>query len=210
MGDQQKRSRHERRREETHQKLLDALREMIVTKGYNNVDILDITEQADVSKATFYKHFNNKEQAVRELMLTGFDALVAEIFSIESENTDDWMFNSFYKLFRWAAENRRLLLIMVGGAASTQLNAFGRSYMVDITERAMLQYSPPSARYTPEIRSQLITGIIIQMLGWWLESDTGHSAHDMATLLNEVLHNALGIESTGPSRPVPLVSTTEE
>ena len=61
-------SRHAQRKAATHQGLIDAARDVIAEKGYNHVDILDITERANVSKATFYKHFANKEACVRELM----------------------------------------------------------------------------------------------------------------------------------------------
>ncbi len=60
-------TRHEQRKAATRQSLLDAARDVIAAKGYNNVEILDITDYANVSKATFYKHFPNKEACVRAL-----------------------------------------------------------------------------------------------------------------------------------------------
>jgi AcrR family transcriptional regulator len=190
-------TRHEQRKAATHQGLIDAARDVIAEKGYNRVDILDITERANVSKATFYKHFANKEACVRELMQQGFDALVDKILSVNRPQTisPEWIQTSFEKLFSWAEENRDFLLIMVGGAASTQLNAFGRNYMAEVVERTITSEFSPSdapARFPPAIQSQIVTGIVIQLLGWWLENDTGHSTADMARIVQEALLFGIG------------------
>lgn len=191
------RSRHEQRKAATHQDLIDAARDVIAERGYNHVDILDITERADVSKATFYKHFANKEACVRELMQQGFDALVEEVLSVDRPQTitPEWITNSFEKVFTWAEENRDFLLIMVGGAASTQLNAFGRNYMAQVVERTITSEFIPEdapARFAPTIQSQIITGIVIQLLGWWLENETEYSAADMALIVQEALLFGIG------------------
>ncbi|MBN1680479.1 MAG: TetR/AcrR family transcriptional regulator [Anaerolineae bacterium] len=190
-------TRHEQRKAATHQSLIDAARAIIVEKGYNNVEILDITERADVSKATFYKHFPNKEECVRQLMHQGFDALVDELLGGEQlpPFNQEWVVFSLGRVLRWADDNREFLLIMVGGAASSRLNVFGRNYMSRITERMIVQRLenreiPP--RYPARVQAQVITGVLIQMLGWWLENDTGYSAEYMARMLADILQNGLG------------------
>ena len=131
-------NRHAQRKAATHQSLIDAARALIVERGYNNVDILDITDRANVSKATFYTHFANKEACVRELMEQGFDALADELLCVEQDIEPEWVYAKFQRIFLWARENRELLLIMVGGAASSQLNVFGREYMVRVTEQTLM------------------------------------------------------------------------
>ena len=193
-------NRHEQRKNATHQRLLDAARALIVNQGYGNVDILDITEHANVSKATFYKHFPTKEECVRELMQQGFDALVAQIMGVKhSQPPPDWVRASFEQAFTWAGRHRELLLIMVGGAASSQLNAFGRAYLAGVIEHNMTEdpifERPP--RFAPAITAQIITGIMIQLLGWWLENDTGYTAEDMARLVYDTLRH--GVSEAIPS-----------
>ncbi len=193
MADSQ--NRHAQRKAATHQSLIDAARALIVDHGYNHVDILDITNHADVSKATFYTHFPNKEACVRELMEQGFDALVEELLGVEQDIGPMWVEASLTRVFSWAQENRELLLIMVGGAASSQLNVFGRQYMAQVVERTLLSrrmvFEVPPA-YTPEIQAQVVTGIMIQMLGWWLENDTGYTPGEMALMVRSILQYGLG------------------
>lgn len=189
-------NRHQQRKAATHQSLLEAAREVIVELGYNDVDILDITERANVSKATFYQHFPNKEECVRQLMLQGFDALVQQILTekAQSPTQAEWMLNSFRTLFAWAESNREFLLIMLGGGASHQLNVFGRTYMAEITERLLNEtgFAQAANPYPSSVIAQVITGLLIQLLAWWLENETGYSADAMAELVNNVLKNGVG------------------
>ncbi len=181
-------TRHVRRKAATHQRLIDAARDLISAHGYGQVDILTITEHADVSKATFYKHFANKEVCVRELVQQGFDALVAEIVSTPRAHPFDpaWVKGSFERAFRWAEENRELMLIMVGGAASSRLNAFGRQYLATVIERTLISEFPQqalTALIPAHVVAQIVTGMMIQLLGWWLENDTGYTATDLAEFM---------------------------
>ncbi|WP_162909649.1 TetR/AcrR family transcriptional regulator [Aggregatilinea lenta] len=194
-------NRYEQRKAATHQRLIEAARELIGTQGYESVDILDITERANLSKATFYQHFSNKEACVRALILQGFEALAQEIFDSERESRTqlEWARDSFFKLFKWADENRRFVLIMVGGHASSDLNAFGRAYMSQrILQRIITERMPGlRERVAPEIAAQFITGATIQMLGWWLEEDTPYSAEDMAILMSELFKRTFGLKLDG-------------
>ncbi|NLN47656.1 MAG: TetR/AcrR family transcriptional regulator, partial [Clostridiales bacterium] len=57
-------------------KLIDTARTLFFKHGVKRVTIEEICEKADVSKVTFYRYFNNKEDIVRqirdELMTAGF------------------------------------------------------------------------------------------------------------------------------------------
>lgn len=189
-------TRYEQRKAATHQSLLDAARAVIVEKGYHHVDILDITERANVSKATFYKHFPNKEECVRELMQQGFDALIRQIMRVERPTpvSPEWVRSSLEQAFRWAEENREFMLIMIGGAASSPLNAFGRRYAADIIEHTILSEfvrDGAPTRFPPAIEAQIVTGMMIQLLGWWLENDTGYSAAQMADFVHTALWHGI-------------------
>lgn len=193
---QTKPNRHQQRKAATRQKLLEATREVIVERGYSHVEILDITERANVSKATFYKHFPNKEACVRELMLAGFDTLVERIFEggRRAESREAWIAESFREAFAWADHNRQLLLIMVGGRASGQLGVFGRYYLVEHIERGLEEFGlfPENGDIPRVVKAQVMAGVLIQLLGWWLENDTGYSPGDLADLLQRVLERGIG------------------
>jgi len=54
-------TRRERKTLRTRQEILDAARELFDKNPYDDVTMDDIAEQADLSRATLYNHFNSKE-----------------------------------------------------------------------------------------------------------------------------------------------------
>jgi AcrR family transcriptional regulator len=75
----QKRSRQQRRILETHKKLLNAARKVFSEKGLDMTRIDQITERADLGKGTFYNHFRNKEDLIKELIHEVLGELTAAI-----------------------------------------------------------------------------------------------------------------------------------
>ncbi|WP_035848034.1 TetR family transcriptional regulator [Kitasatospora azatica] len=56
-----------RRGQETRQKLLDCLREMLSTSPYRDVKVIDVARMAGTSPATFYQYFPDVEGAVLDI-----------------------------------------------------------------------------------------------------------------------------------------------
>lgn len=187
--------RHAQRKAATHQKMLDAAQDLIAQRGYVQVDVIDITEHADVSRGTFYQHFANKETCVRELVQQGFESLVQEILENRkaTESDDIWGRDSLSRVFNWARENQELLQVILGGAAPRELNVFGRSYMASIIEEN-LRNSIERWAASPlpvTIRAQVITGVLIQLLNWWMETDNDYSPEQMAEMTYTVFTSGL-------------------
>jgi hypothetical protein len=62
--------------------------------------------------------------------------------------------------------------------------------MLRVVEQQITAYFTPGnlpARFPPPIEAQIVTGIMIQLLGWWLENNTGYSAAGMAEMVRDVL-----------------------
>ena len=63
--------REDRRVQRTRELLRGALFSLIREKGFEVLTVQDIIDRANVGRATFYAHFDNKE----DLLLSGFDVL---------------------------------------------------------------------------------------------------------------------------------------
>src|SRR5215510_15281228 len=57
-----KKKKEDRRVQRTQQLLRDALIELIIEKGYEEVTVQDIIDRANVGRSTFYSHFMDKQQ----------------------------------------------------------------------------------------------------------------------------------------------------
>ena len=62
------RSRRERRKQEVHDRLLEAAWRLFGERGYDETTVAEIAEAADVAKGTFFNHFPTKESLAEALL----------------------------------------------------------------------------------------------------------------------------------------------
>ena len=70
----QKKNKTDRRIQRTRQALRNALLELIQEKGYDSISVEEITQQANLGRATFYLHYKDKE----DLLVDEFNEIVNE------------------------------------------------------------------------------------------------------------------------------------
>lgn len=190
-------TRHERRKQRTRRKLLDAARQVIVRLGYDTTGVLDITEEADVSKATFYLHFKDKEDLTRTLILEGFDQLRTALHEA-TQNTDfdapieiasPRLRETLSVVFRYAAENRDLFRIMLGRQASADLNMMTLEYFTGVVRDIITQNIVPNRQlpHPPELYAAYVTGAAVRLGMWWVEDDHGYTPEEMADIMHRLL-----------------------
>src|SRR5258708_40339979 len=80
----------------TRQMLHEALVACILEKGYDAVNIQDITDRAGLRRATFYLHYADKDALLLSVMQETLDALLQEMearsansFSAETQPSED-------------------------------------------------------------------------------------------------------------------------
>ncbi|MDX1379326.1 MAG: TetR/AcrR family transcriptional regulator [Anaerolineales bacterium] len=91
--------------------IMGALRELVLEKDYKDISVSDIVERADIGRATFYAHFEDKDHLGRFLFSQLLMQIEKEIQAILNENSTE---NNTYQtlvpslaLFRIAEEKYR-------------------------------------------------------------------------------------------------------
>lgn len=79
MESQSTTTRHDRRRLETHARILDAAAALFGELGVQATKVTRICEAADVAQQTFFNHFPSKSDVVRELTVRAHDFFVSTI-----------------------------------------------------------------------------------------------------------------------------------
>ena len=80
-GEAQMKKKPDRRIERSQQLLRSALLSLIQEKGFEALTVQEIIDRANVGRATFYAHFENKE----DLLLSGFEAFRASLKQRQAE-----------------------------------------------------------------------------------------------------------------------------
>src|SRR5262245_63624677 len=106
----------DRRVQRTQQLLRSALMGLIQEKGFEALSVQDIIDRANVGRATFYAHFDSKE----DLLASGIEELSASLRERQRQalatatRPDDRLFAFSHELFVHANEHRLVFRAMVG------------------------------------------------------------------------------------------------
>ncbi len=79
--------RRERERSETRDKILDAARELFITKGYDGVSMRKVADRIEYSATAIYEYFDDKDALFHELCQQDF-ARLAAVFQSRSMAAD--------------------------------------------------------------------------------------------------------------------------
>lgn len=169
----------DRRVRRTRKALRDALMTLITEKGYDAITVQDITDEADLARATFYLHYRDKDELLSKSMEDVYDDLVARLEAhhpTESDAPLDLI------AFRHVAEHTDFYHVIFGaqGVASFVLRL--RHYMVKVARNT---YAPVFVGQNPSLVDALLhqqAGALIGTISWWLENDMPHTPEQMAHL----------------------------
>jgi AcrR family transcriptional regulator len=184
-------SRHERRRAQTRQLLIQTTLKLVLEKGYDAISIQDITDRADLGRGTFYIHFKEKADVV----WAAIEGMMREMEQEAHREYDRRMpqveYFALRNIFRHGQNNRDLYRVVFGGQGSAMLA--GR--VQDLVAKILLydlQHAPNAGKrefgIPEEMLAQMLTGLITRLLSWWLESPSQYSAEQMAAFAYKVLY----------------------
>ena len=116
---------NDRRVQRMQQLLREALLSLIEEKGFEALTVQEIIDRANVGRATFYAHFDSKE----DLLVSGLDGLRLALKDLQKQarsrgSSDERLFSFSHEIFAHIAEYRKVFRSMVGkpsGALVQQL-----------------------------------------------------------------------------------------
>lgn len=185
--------RPDRRRARTRKQLFAALTDLVLERGYEHLTIQDIADKADLSRATFYLHFADKD----DLLMTGlrdiYDALVAQLPPITLDCLLPEGTPPSLPAFQQVAEFRHFYKIIMSSPSGPALGARIRDYLAGVLRAMMLasasQYVPGFSQRLAQPEMMRRFDILIEhmasslngLIAWWLQHDEApYNAQDMA------------------------------
>ena len=183
----------DRRVRRTQRALREAFIGLVLEHGYDAVTVEDITERADVARATFYAHFDDKEQLLTTLFGEITTELTDRLTQVDHvpEHIRTDVVTAFYE---HAAEYRDLYRVCLSGAgngrpraAYVNLIAMGAEKMIG--ERVSTDGLQLRADFADICR--MFAGAHTAMLATWLEDDRGRTPQEMASIQVQLLSYGL-------------------
>ena len=175
----------DRRIMRTRQALRTALMQLIQEKGFDSISVEEITDKANLGRATFYLHYKDKE----DLLLEEFRDIARDRVQMLSEtpvsiwkskldslglSDGDTLSMPLFMIFEHAAQNADLYRILLKHEGSLRIRAqLGEIAIQAISEISEKNESLTNQHGVPvEFVAAYFNGALEQSLKWWLEHET--------------------------------------
>lgn len=173
----------DRRVVRTRNLLQDALLSLILEQGYDSIRVQDITEVANLGRATFYVHYPDKEALLLAIIERTRDDLIDNMQASPQEGT----LPGFRAQFQHAIDHPTFYKVVLNHVGGRQYIA---NVMIDVVVDAMrrqrVKVEPPI-----EFMVNFIVGAVLQVLDWWLENDMPYSIEEMESMFAKIVNQGL-------------------
>ena len=186
----------DRRVRRSRRALQEAMRSLILEKGYDRVTVQDVIDRADVGRATFYAHFRDKDDLLMsgaEEMRRSLRQLLATVpWSQDDKSGERFGFTRI--LFDHAADRRKEYRALMGSrsggtvltAAHKELRALLRGHFDNVVAQGRAQPKVP-----PEVVTQYVVSALLAVLTWWLDNGLPYTAEQMAQMFDRMTRPAI-------------------
>jgi AcrR family transcriptional regulator len=188
----------DRRVSRTRRQLREALMELILEKGYDNITIEEITDRADLGRTTFYLHYRDKEA----LLLESLEQIAEELRGqIRLENMQPGISaggqgrSPIQEVFQHAAENSNLYKIILSGGAATAVLNLVREMLLEAAEQFFApRLAARAGEVVPPVDSfaGYFASALLGYLTWWLDKGMPYSPDEVADLFMQLFFGGAG------------------
>jgi AcrR family transcriptional regulator len=175
----------DRRIRRTRRALAAALISLTSERPYHSIQVRDITDQADIGYATFYRHYDSKD----DLMLAVFAEVTAELETSASAPGGEYF-----------EQEGRLIFGHVQKYQGLYRSILHSQNFVDKLKHLLAQrVEDHLQRHTPELdevafpievaANHMVAGLI-GLIEWWLEKDMSLPVEEMARIYERLIVQA--------------------
>lgn len=200
----------DRRKQRTRRLLRQAMMELIIEKGYENITIQDITDRADVSRATFYLHYSKggKEELLNSSIREMYDELLGnyEPFSWDDVQRTGYADSLMSPVdYQHVADYAEFYRAMLGDRGAPFFVSTVHNYLAQVCQNVFSDSHFPdshSPRLPPDMIAHALAGMHIGIVMWWLQSGLRYSPEEMAKMHYYMaafgMWKAMGVEVPTP------------
>lgn len=188
----------------THKMIIEAFIRLVEEKGYDNVTVQDIADEAMINRATFYAHFKDKQDLYEQIFEMAINAFtsVLDLEQLVHGNRIKvkQIIAALTNIYKNIQERKTFFLTIMDGSSNEllrkKLEELLYNKYANIFNR--LKITENELEVPIDFIIEYMTSIFIGTLHWWITSDTNMSAEQLAALVVKLVGNGhltvLGIE----------------
>jgi len=169
----------DRRVKRTQHLLARALIALTLEKGYEAVTIRDITERADIGYATFFRHYHDKDELLKDVL----DVVLTELIDLLGSRqpaADPTTIGVL--LFRYVQEQSEVIRVLLMIHIELQLIIEIATQNV-VSEHILL----PDSVVPLQIAAYHIVASSISLIQWWLDHQMPYPPERMGVIYHELI-----------------------
>ena len=164
----------DRRQRKTRQAIFQSFTALLSQKPFHRITVGEIIEKADIGRATFYAHFETRE----DLLQAFCQELFCHIFDTEQrDSTHRHIFDCegadspFLHLFYHVQKNDNHILSLLGSENNELFGVYFRRSLSLLVEHQYPLFAPKKPKNIPEdFWKNHITATLWETLNWWLQN----------------------------------------
>ncbi len=163
--------------------LREALIELIEERGFEALTVGELTARAMVSRAAFYRNYQDKYDLMEQIFEEAMSALFSAVGDLGREHPSEiWV-----TFFEHIAHYERLYRALLGSKGSPWFVRKMRASLAGlIKERGRLPHGPdasarPVHTFSDEFVPDLVSTLFVEAITWWLEQERPYTPREIAT-----------------------------
>ncbi|HEX3051092.1 MAG TPA: TetR/AcrR family transcriptional regulator [Aggregatilineaceae bacterium] len=181
----------DRRVQRTRKLLQDAMMQLIREKGYDAITVQDILDRANIGRATFYAHYQSKE----DLFLAHHDDLVLTV-GLEPLTAEQLLSPdpppSLVAFLELLGHNRSLYQVIIHSRDSDRIRQGLRAAVsVNLADCLQSGFEKAVSHMPLDALTEYLASAQLALIDWWLNQRTPYTAQQIATMLHQLRRAAL-------------------
>lgn len=182
----------DRRVQRTRQALRDALVTLMLEKSYEKIVVQEIIDRANVGRATFYNHYQDKD----DLLLRGVAGIAyrqeEEEIVRESHDQPEGTHQSdtlqTAGMFKHSRQNKRLHRVMFKRSRENPILEKVTAFLYANVEKQLTQLTAVAHEPTVPIPvlTQFISGGLLALIRWWHDNDFPYTPEEMDAFFQQI------------------------
>jgi AcrR family transcriptional regulator len=162
--------------------LREALIDLIEERGFEALTVGELTERAMISRAAFYRNYQDKYDLVEQIFTEAMNDVLAAIGDLGQEHPA----NIWVRFFEHIAQYERLYRALLGRNGSPWFVRTMRTRLADlVTERGHLPHGPNAYShlihaFADDFIPDLVSTLFVEAITWWLEQRRPYTPQEMA------------------------------
>ena len=179
----------DRRVQRTRSILLDSLRTLLMERGYERLTIQNILDRSGVGRATFYTHFDGKD----DLLAASIDGLRGWLLDQAAMRPPERLIVSL-PLFEHFDSHRSIYRTTIGRRGEITVGRMIRRMLRDLMRDDIAAAAPPQHSAQVDMTTEYVVGALWATVVWWMSSDPTLPAAEVNRVFRNLVFNGIAAQ----------------